>query len=554
MEQGVALLGAGRFHEAVQQFGLAARQQPLAADARVGLSKACQGIGDGWAATAWLSDACRVAPQRAELWLELVKMLTQQQREGELEPLLRVALALHPQNIPLLQTQAELYLRDKLYAQALASYERLYALQPADRATLLHYGFCLEHTGAVEQAMARYRDAIALDPSFFEAHVDLSGVLWRVEDFDGALAHAQLAVELAPQHPYAARILGTALLNLNQVEEAEAQLRRSLELLPEFPLAELDLAFTLLLAGKLNEGWAMYARRWRDADRLKRPAFFRAELEWKGRDEQPLKGRHIVVYAEQGLGDVIQFVRYVTMMQQDGATVSAVVQPELQAIVEHSLPGVRCLTGAWNARADHHVALLDLPLHYGTTLANVPAQVPYLTAPQDKAARWRARLAPWQGKFKIGLAWSGSRQQVNNNNRALRLSDLMPILALQGVQCFSLQKGDAGPFTDVFPPAGQLVDLTGELADFTDSAAMLQDLDLVISVDTAVAHLAGAMGRPVWVMLAPNADWRWLLKRDDSPWYPSMRMFRRGHGEARAMQVERVLDALKQHMRGPCGA
>lgn len=551
MEQGVALLGAGRFHEAVQQFGLAARQQPLAADARVGLSQACQGIGDGWAATAWLSDACRVAPQRAELWLELVKLLTRQQREGELEPLLRVALALHPQDMTLLNTQAELYLRGKLYAQALVPYERLYALQPEDRATLLHYGLCLEQTGAVEQAVARYRDAIALDPSFFEAHVDLSGALWRMEDFDGALTHARRAVELAPQHPYAARILGTALLNLNRVEEAEVHLRRSLDLLPGFLLAELDLAFTLLLAGELSEGWAMYERRWRDTDRLKRPAFFRADMEWKGREAQPLKGSHIVVYAEQGLGDVIQFIRYVPLMQQDGATVSAVVQPALQALVEHSLPGVRCLTGAWNARADRHVALLDLPLHYGTTFENIPASVPYLTTPQDKAARWRERLAPWQGKFKIGLAWSGSRQQVNNNNRALRLSDLMPILGIPGVQCFSLQKGDAGPFTDVSPPEGQLVDLTGEWTDFTDSAAMLQDLDLVISVDTAVAHLAGAMGRPVWVMLAPNADWRWLLEREDSPWYPSMRLFRRGHGEARALQVGRVMDALKQ-MELPC--
>jgi len=550
MEQGVALLAAGRFHEALQQFGLAARQRPLAAEPRVGLSQACQGIGDGWAAAAWLSDACRVAPQRAELWLELVKLLTQQQREPEIEPLLRVALALHPQNVALLSAQAELYLRAGLYAQALASYERLHALQPRHGATLLHYGFCLEHTGAVAPAAARYREAVALDPSFLEAHVDLSGVLWRLEDFDGAMAHARRAVELAPDHPYAVRILGTALLNLNRLEEAEAQLRRALQLQPGFALAEMDLAFTLLLAGRLEEGWAMYARRWRDTDRMKRPAFFRAETEWRGPREQPLQGAHIVAYAEQGLGDMIQFVRYALLLQREGATVSAVLHPELAPLVEHSLPGVRCRGGPHDTRADYHVALLDLPMHCGTTLANVPAQVPYLAAPPDKVALWRERLAPWQGRFKVGLAWSGSQQQVNNNNRAQRLSDLAPILGAAGVQCFSLQKGEAGPFTDVAPQPGQLVDLTAEWADFTDSAAMLQNLDLVISVDTAVAHLAGAMGRPVWVMLGPNADWRWLLGREDSPWYPTMRLFRRGHGEARALQVERVRGALDQHMRG----
>ena len=546
MEQGVALLGAGRFHEAFQQFGLAARQQPLAAEPRVGLSQACQGIGDGWAATAWLSDACRVAPQRAELWLELARLLALQQRESELEPLLGVALALLPQHAGLLHAQAESLLRSKLYAQALPSYERLHALQPRDRATLLHYGFCLEQTGAVEAAARRYREAIGQDPSFLEAHVDLSGVLWRLEDFDGAMAHALKAVELAPDHPYAVRILGTALLNLNRVEEAQARLRRALELQPGFSLAELDLAFTLLLAGRFEEGWAMYAHRWRDSDRMKRPAFFREEMEWKGPGEQALEGKHVVVYAEQGLGDVIQFIRYVPLMQRDGATVSAVVHPELMALVAHCLPGVQCLGGQRTTRADYHVALLDLPMHYGTTLGNLPAQGPYLTAPRDRAAQWRERLAPWRGRFKVGLAWSGSRQQVNNNNRSLRLSQLMPLLAVPGVQCFSLQKGDAGPFTDALPPEGQLVDLTGEWTDFTDSAAMLSNLDLVISVDTAVAHLAGAMGRPVWVMLAPNADWRWLLEREDSPWYPTMRLFRRGHGEARAGQVGRVLVALKQ--------
>jgi tetratricopeptide (TPR) repeat protein len=548
MEQGVALLGAGRFHEAVQQFGAAMRQQPLAAEPRVGLSEACQGIGDGWAAAAWLSDACRVAPERPELWIGLVKLLSMQQRHPELDPLLRTAITLHPENVLLQQAQAELYLRHQLYAQALVAYERLNVLQPGDRATVLHYGFCLEQTGAVEQSVLRYREAIAIDPAFLEAHVDLAGVLWRLEDFDGALVNAQKAVELAPDHAYAVRILGTALLNLNRVQEAEQQLRRALQLLPDFSLAEVDLAFTLLLAGKMPEGWTMYGRRWRDAERMKRPPFFQAEMEWKGPELQPLRGKRIAVYAEQGLGDVIQFIRYAPLLQQDGATVFAVIHPELAPLVEQSMEGVDCPTGERQFHVDYHVALLDLPMHYATTLQNIPAPVPYLRAPRDKAEHWRERLAPWREKFKIGLAWSGSRQQVNNNNRAMRLSDLMPIVSAEGVQCFSLQKSDAGPFNDVPQGLHQLVDLTGDWHDFTDSAAMLENLDLVITVDTAIAHLAGAMGKPVWVMLAPNADWRWLLEREDSPWYPAMRLFRRGHGEARVEQVGRVMAALNDRL------
>ncbi len=449
MEQGAALLGAGRFHEALQQFGAALRQMPLAAEPRVGLSQAARGTGDGWAAAAWLSDACRVAPQRAELWVELARLLAALQREPEMEPLLQAALALHPDDAPLLTLLAELYLRNKLFARALPLYARLYAMQPADRATVLHHGYCLEQTGEVEQAAQRYREAIARHPDFLEAHVDLAGILWRLEDFEGALAHARRAVEISPSHAYAVRILGTALLNLNRLDEAEAALRRALELLPGFSLAEVDLAFTLLQAGKMQEGWAMYALRWRDAGRMVRPSFFRPELEWKGPAQQPLQGNRVAVYAEQGLGDVIQFIRYAKLMQRDGATVYGVIQPELVTLVEHSMEGVQCLTPQRQIEADYHVALLDLPMHYGTTLDSIPAAVPYLRAPDDKVAAWRARLAPWAGRFRIGLAWSGSHKQVNNNNRGVRLGELAPLIDMPGVQCFSLQKGDGGAFTDV---------------------------------------------------------------------------------------------------------
>ncbi len=289
----------------------------------------------------------------------------------------------------------------------------------------------------------------------------------------------------------------------------------------------------------------MYALRWRDTERMKRPGFFRAELEWKGPLEQPLQGKRIAVYAEQGLGDVIQFIRYAGRLHQGGGDVFAVIHPELIALVELSMPGVHCLAPERQAEVDYHVALLDLPMHYGTTLETIPDAAPYLHAPQGKVDAWRERLAPWSDKFKIGLAWSGSQQQVNNNNRGIHLSELMPIMGMPGVQCFSLQKGDAGAFGDVSPAADRLVDLTGAWADFTDSAAMLQNLDLVITVDTAVAHLAGAMGRPVWVMLGPNADWRWLLEREDSPWYPRMRLFRRAHGASRSAQLADVTTALQ---------
>ncbi|HSH88459.1 MAG TPA: tetratricopeptide repeat protein, partial [Ramlibacter sp.] len=334
MEQGIALLGAGRFHEALQQFANVLREQPLSPEPRIGLSQACQGIGDGWAAAAWLSDACRVAPQRADLWHGLVLLLLNQRREAEIEPLLATAITLHPQNAQLLQAQAEFYLRLKAYAPGVSAYEKLLRLKPEDPPTLMHYGFCLEQVGRVREAIDWYRKAIERQPDMMEAHVNLAGVLWRVEDFEGALEHAVEAVELAPEHPYAIRILGTALLNLNRLEEAEEQLRRALELQPGFTLAEMDLAFCLLLAGKLEEGWEFYGRRWRDTDRMKRPGFFVPALEWKGPVQQPLQGKRIAVYAEQGFGDVIQFIRYLPLMQQEGATIACIVQPQLVPLIE----------------------------------------------------------------------------------------------------------------------------------------------------------------------------------------------------------------------------
>jgi tetratricopeptide (TPR) repeat protein len=544
LEQGAALLAGGRFHEALAVFGQLLKLAPQAIEPRVGLARAYLGTGDGWTAAAWLSDACRLDPARPELWLELARLLHAQNRQPELEPLLAAAIACNPDNLQLLQAQGEALLNLRRYEQALVPYRRLREIeQPPTKATLLHLGYCLEHTREVDEAAAFYRAAIALDPDFVEAHVDLAGVLWRLEDFDGALHHAQRAVQLAPDHPYAVRILGTALLGLSRLAEAEVQLRRALEMQPGFALAEVDLALTLLMEGRMEEGWRMYEKRWNDTSRMHRPPFYMAEREWKGPREQPLNGP-IVVYAEQGLGDVLQFARYIPLLQKDGGTVRCVVQPELASLLEASFDNVECLGPGRNFETYYHVALLDLPLRYGTTLETIPNEVPYLRTTEAKCRQWHERLQPWAGRFKVGLAWSGSHVQVNNRNRAMPLSTLRGLLEHSGIQCFSLQKSDAGVYSDMTPQPGQLVDLTGDWQDFTDSAAMMQELDLVITVDTAVAHLAGALGRPVWVMLGPNADWRWLRGRDDSPWYPTARLFRRDFGEDRAAQAGRVVRAL----------
>jgi tetratricopeptide (TPR) repeat protein len=511
--EGGALLAGGRFHEALAVYSRALQADPGALEPRLGLAQAFFGTGDTLTATAWASDASRVSPQRHEP----------------------------------LQLLADLLMLQKLYAQAAGPFTRLCdQFGQRTRANLLHAGFCLEQLGELERAAAFYREAIALDPDFMEAHVDLAGILWRMEDFAGSLHHAREAVRVSPDHPYAVRMLGTALLNANRLAEAEVQLRRALALQPGFPLAQLDLAFTLLGAGQLAEGWTLYEHRWRDTDRVRRPAFFQPHAEWQGPAVHPLAGKAIAVYAEQGLGDVVQFVRYIPLLQAQGAEVHCVLQPELAALVEHSFPGVRCLPPGATLAVNWHAAIMELPLRFGTTMADIPAQVPYLAPlPADRAA-WAARLAPWAEQFKVGFAWSGSLVQVNNRNRAVPLGLLQPLWRQPGVQGFSLQKGSAGAWTDVAVTGEELVDFTADWSDFSASAAMIEQLDLVVTVDTVIAHLAGALGKPVWVLLPPNPDWRWLQGREDSPWYPTAQLFHRGLEEAREAQVERVAAALSE--------
>ena len=550
---GLALLELKRPQEAFAQFTQAIRLNPLSVDVRMALAQAYLSMDDSWSAAAWVSDACRIAPQIPALWLHLARLLHSQRRLAEIEPTLRAALHANAGDLTLNQALAEHLLALRRYADAVGVYATLSQAEPGNARHRLHHGYCLEHLGRLEESIVQYREAVRLQPEFLEAHVDLAGVLWRLGDYQGSLNHAQKSVAIDSEHPYAVRILGTAFLHLNRLEEGEQQLRRALQLKPDFAIAIVDLALLLLLAGRFEEGWQVYGRRWVDTERMNRPTFFRPELEWQGPVRQPLAGKRIVIYAEQGLGDVIQFIRYARLLQQQGAQVACVIQPELIGLVE-SMPGLVCLKPDTQLSADYHVALLDLPMHLGCTLADIPAIPRYLQAPPDRVAMWAERMRPWAGKVRIGLAWAGHAIHPNHHNRCMPLSEFRDLLREPGVQCFSLQKSDGERYTDLAFDEDSLVDFTSEWTGFADSAAQIEQLDLVICIDSAVAHLAAALGKPTWLLLPPNPDWRWLLGRDDSPWYPSMRLFRRSYTDSRSQQMARVLAALRKHLRAEAGA
>lgn len=257
--------------------------------------------------------------------------------------------------------------------------------------------------------------------------------------------------------------------------------------------------------------------------------------------EARLSGRTILLYNEQGFGDTLQFIRYAPLVAARGGKVVVECRSELKRLIESSMPEVIVtLTGESLPHFDYHLPMLSLPGVFGTNLKNIPAQAPYLRVHRDLAQRWRECAASSGNKFHIGLAWAGNRNHRNDRNRSLPPEILLPLLDVPGVVFFSLQKDEELRLKINRP----LVDLTGDLADFADTAALISNLDLVITADTAVAHLAGALAKPIWTLLPFVPDWRWMLNRDDSPWYPTMRLFRQTKPGDWTRVIRSVVDEL----------
>jgi hypothetical protein len=331
------------------------------------------------------------------------------------------------------------------------------------------------------------------------------------------------------------------------VKEAEAAARTALRLRPDMPDAQVNLAMVLLLTGHWAEAWPFYEARWQVGDLAMQRRAFPQPL-WTG--AQPLAGRTILLHAEQGLGDTLQFCRYAPLVAAQGARVVLEVQPPLTRLLA-GLEGVAQIVATGDPLPDFdlHCPLMSLPHAFATTPETIPAPVPYLAADPAQQKAWREVLADLPGP-RVGLVWAGSARAwlphatAIDRRRSMRLADMAPLAQVRGYSFVSLQLGPpAAQLAE--PPAGlRIHDATTHLGDFADTAALVANLDLVIAVDTAVAHLAGALGRPVWLLNRFDTCWRWLLGRDDSPWYPGLRQFRRGAQEDWTSVMQRVAATL----------
>lgn len=404
-------------------------------------------------------------------------------------------------------------------------------------------GLIAQRQGDLDGAIRHLREAIAAAPEQPEFHTALAAVHSSRREFAQAASSLRHLVRLRPDNAQAHTELAMVLRALGELDPAIASFEQAVRLAPDDPFTHLRLFTALHCKGEFARGWTEYDWRLRLEQHPQARMF--ATPQWDG---SPLDGRTILLVDEGGLGDQIQFVRYAPLVKALGGTVVVTCHPRLQRLFR-TRPGIdRIVPRAPDGpmpECDTHAFAMSLPRILHTTLDTIPADVPYLAADPAEVERWRERL-DGIGGLRIGINWEGNRGNVDGRNRTLPVEGFFPVAAMKGVRLFSLQKGAGKERLAEFPEDAGVIDLEQSPGDLADTAAAMEQLDLVVTNDTSIAHLAGALGRPVWVLLASAPCWRWLEGRDDSPWYPTMRLFRRDFRESWYDVFARVQQAIAE--------
>jgi tetratricopeptide (TPR) repeat protein len=512
------------------------------------LGVAYQQMGRHADALAPMQRATKLVPQDAEAHNNLGITLNALGRYDEAEASYRRALKLSPT-----YAQAHSNLGAALHSlmrldDAVACYRKALQHNPGYVRAHNNLGATLHDLRRLDEAEASYRKALALNPNYADAHRNLGITLHDLDRLDEAEASYQNALQLNANDAETYSYLGNTLKDLGRLEDAEASHRHALSINPNFVDALYNLSHVLLTMGKLVEAWPKYEYRW-DANTLKkmqRPATTLPQ--WLGQTPSP--GDRILVFKEQGMGDQIQLSRYLPLLaQRFPAGVSLVTTPALHALFQRAFPSVEILDSmpidqtAWQWQCP----LMSLPLAFNTQLSSIPDQVPYLIPDPIKSDYWAAKIVTLNlpaTKRKIGVVWKPGSLMKNASLRALTLQQLSPLLDLDNCVFFSLQKE---PDTDKasWIAAGKLIDWSNEFDSFDDTAALINNLDLVISVDTSVAHLAGALGCPIWLLNRHASEWRWLRDREDSPWYPTMHIYTQEKAGDWSSVIARIAAALR---------
>ena len=485
-----------------------------------------------------MTAAVAARPKSADAHVHLSHVLRALKRDADALASLDKAVALDPGNVDALGNRGDALLALGRPAEALACFGKALGLAPGHPEALANRGAALAALGRHEEALADFDAVLRAAPNPMVAY-NRGLALANLGRSDEAVAAYDQALAMAPNHVAALASRGVALQALNRHAEAIASFDRALALAPDFADAHFNRSLALLATGDYARGLAEYEWRWKRSGAASLRESVNRPL-WLG--EAPLAGRTILLHAEQGLGDTIMFARYVGPLARAGAKVVLEVHRELKAVMAR-LAGATVI-GRGEARPPHdfQCPLGSLPLALKTAPDTVPGEIPYLAVDPERVARWRPRLEAHGGP-RVALVWAGNAAHANDRNRSLPLAALAPLLAHEGARLVSLQRdlraGDAERLA-----AAPVLGLGPELNDFDDTAAVLAQCDLVISVDTSVAHLAGALGRRLWVLLPFSSDWRWTAADEQSPWYPAARLFRQPQPGDWESVVARVVQEL----------
>jgi tetratricopeptide (TPR) repeat protein len=537
----------GDIQEAVKFFKSAVKTKPDFLDARYNLAYALNLIGAHEESVSHYEAVLRADPHHLNAQINYANSLTTLGRHAD-------ALAAHEKLIRLIPNSAAAYanrgavLKElKRFDEALADCDKAIALEPRYAEAYSNRGLIFHELKRFDEALESHNNAIALKPDYAEAYFNRGTTLHDLKRFDEALESYRKAIELRPDYAEAYFNRGATLHELKRFDEALESYDQALSLKPDYNYALFGRSMVNLLRGNFEPGWREYE--WRKKKKHpvgNRP--FRRPL-WLG--DAAVAGKNVLVHWEQGLGDTIQFCRYVKLLQREGAHVLFAPQQSLKGLMR-SLGGEIDLVDVddRSLKFDYHCPLLSLPLAFNTGPDTIPADVSYLSADAQRAKDWADKIG--EHGFKIGICWQGGTTNIDIG-RSFHVREFHGLSQMEGVRLISLHKGEGEAQLSILP-AGMKVETLGDEFDagpdaFLDTAAVMAGLDLIITSDTAIGHLAGALGKPTWLALSYVPDWRWLLDRNDSPWYPTMRLFRQQRIGDWAGVFSEIQAALTEHMR-----
>lgn len=532
--------------EAVKCYGKALCLNPNLADAHYNMGNIYKDLGQIDEAISSYKMALTKDPNLADAYYNMGNAYRDSYRFDEAISSYKAALDINPNMTFAHHNLGDAYKNQGMLNEAIRCYQNAIEINSDYAEGYNSIGNALKDEGKLEEAIIYYNKALQIKPDYAYAYYNLANIFQNQGKFEKAISYYCIALHLKPSSIEVYNNIGNAYLDQGCFDRALFYYQEGLKKKPSYAEIIFNQATTHLLKGNLIKGWEGYE--WRFRRSAKHTVYIHSydKPRWDG---SFFRGKRLFVHAEQGLGDALQFVRYLPMVKARGGTVIFESPKQLFGLMQN-FPGIDELTimsyeKKSDKEFDFYIPLMSLPWIFKTTIDTIPAKIPYFSSDPIKCKYWRRRLAG--DGFKVGLVWSG--QYRPPYDRFILLEKFAPICKIKGVRLYGLQKGDAAGQIDRLPEDMQIINLGDELVDFTDTAALIENLDLIISIDTSVVHLAGAMAKPTWVLLRFIPDFRWLMHREDSPWYPTVRLFRqsvRGDWDSVILKVARELSLLQK--------